>query len=329
MNNITLIKGWGFSREDYEDAFKKKRILSAQIETTGVCDLNCPYCYRAESYMRLKRKFPDELSLEELTILIDEIKDLGTKTINVVGAGEPLIDSRFWFIIEYISKNGITPVVFTNGGKIDKNTAKRLYDLGASVIIKINSFNEKIQDFLVNKPGYTKRRNVGLKNLIETGFNKPDSNGDYQTRLGIDSIICKQNKDEILDILRFCRENNIMPLIKTFIPTGRTAETTDMEISEKEFFEISERAQKIDKDEFGIEYGRLFPYLGGVPCTQNGVSIFVSITGDIKNCPGQTKYYGNFRTKHLKYVVERMINENFNSELTCQPRIDYYKRINQ
>ncbi len=329
MSKIPLIKGWDFTEEEYEEAFKKKRILSAQIETTGVCDLNCPYCYRAESYMRAKRKFPDELSLEKLTILIDEIKDLGTKSINIVGAGEPLIDSRFWFIVKYISKNGMIPVVFTNGGRIDKKTTKRLYDLGASVIIKINSFNEKIQDSLVGRPGYTKRRDLGLKNLMDVGFNKQDPNGDYQTRLGIDSVICKQNKDEILDIFRFCRENNIMPLIKTFIPAGRTAESTDMEISKKEFFDISEKARNIDKDEFGIEYERLFPYLGGVPCTQNGVGIFVSITGDIKNCPGQTKHYGNFKTKQLKDVCERIINENFTSELSCQPRIDYYKRSGQ
>lgn len=326
--NINLIKGWDFKPEDYHSAWNNGKLLTAQIETSNLCDLLCEYCFRAEIDINSKKRLPNEITVDRTLGVIDEIVSLGAKTINIIGAGEPTVDPAMLDIVKYISSKDVTPLIFTHGARLDEKLVQELYDNSASVIIKVNSFNPAVQDQLVNRYGYTEKRDKGLQLLLEAGFNKPTEQ--YTTRLGIDSVICKENKDEILDIHRYCRESNIMPLIKTFIPAGRTKDRTDMEISMQEFIEISEKAREIDKNQYNIEYQRLMPYLGGVPCTQCGqASMYITILGDIYECPGQQHSYGNIRDRSITDAFNQIKSEQKNFNFGCPPRIAYWRESEQ
>ncbi len=96
-------------------------------------------------------------------------------------------------------------------------------------MLKFNSLKDDVQDELVGRQSYTILRDKTLKILINIGFNR------YKpSRLGFDSIIVKQNKNEILDMLRFCRKNNIFPSFKTFFPTGGALQYKEWEIPKKD-----------------------------------------------------------------------------------------------
>jgi hypothetical protein len=58
----------------------------------------------------------------------------------------------------------------------------------------------------------------------------------------------KSNVDEIPDIFRYCRKNNIMPLIKTFIPFDSS--TPDDECSLVKLGELRDKLKDIDEREF-------------------------------------------------------------------------------
>lgn len=326
--NIVLLRGWDFKPEEYQEAWKNGRLLTAQIETSNLCDLACMYCFREELGVKSKKRLPGEISVEDTKQAIDDLVDLGSKTINIIGAGEPTVDQSFPEILDYIAEKQVTPVIFTHGGRLTEKLVDKLQETNSSVILKVNSFNPAVQDQLVNRYGYTEKRDRGLRLLIEAGFNQPTE--DYRTRLGIDSVICQDNNNEVLEIHRYCRDNNIMPLIKTFIPAGRTKDKTNMEISMQEFLEISKKTRDIDKIDYDIEYQRLVPYLGGVPCTQCGkASMYITILGDIFECPGQQSSYGNLKDISIREAFQKIRDEQTNYNFGCPPRINYWNRTDQ
>jgi len=317
-NKPALMKGWNFTREDYEEAGGK--LLTAQIETSNICNLACEYCFRAEGD-EAKKKLDGELTLAETLTVVDQVTALGAKTVNIIGAGEPLMDRHFFTIVDYVAERGAVPVVFTNGFLLDKIEVRQgLYDIGASVVIKVNSFDESLQNCMVGRKNYAANRNVALQKLLESDFNQPGE--DYDTRLGIDCVVYQRNKHEILDIFRFCRRNNIMSLFKTFIPIGRAAERSDLEIGLDEFLVLSGEAERIDREEFGIEYGGGFPFMWGTSCTQKGPwAVYVNVQGEIYDCPGQKQHYGNVRAVSLVDAFQELKKESHNFYLTCPVRL--------
>jgi MoaA/NifB/PqqE/SkfB family radical SAM enzyme len=328
FGNIPLLKGWDFKPSDYAKAWEQGTLLTAQIENTNICNCDCEYCFRGGNPPDNGIRFGNEISREQLTDAIDEMANLGVKTINIIGAGEPLMDTGLEGLLAHISSLGITPVLATNGSRITPELVRAFEQYQTSVILKLNSLNPELQNRLVRRSWFAEKRDYGLRLLLEAGFNQPGEN--YRTRLGINSIVFQENKGEILDILRFCRNRNIMPVMSTFIPAGRTKDRTDQEVSMSEFIEIAKKARRMDAEEFGIRYNRLLPYLGGVPCTQCGKSsIYLTISGDIFDCPGQLHSYGNIRDTTITEAFNKNRTINDNPQFSCPPRLDYWSRTNQ
>ena len=93
-----------------------------------------------------------------------------------------------------------------------------------------------------------------------------------------------------------------------------------------EFIELSKKVREIDRVDYGIEYSQLIPYLGGVPCTQcSKSSIYITILGDIFECPGQQRNYGNIKNVKISDAFEKIMAEQANYNFSCPPRITYWK----
>ncbi len=328
FENVPLVKGWDFSRQEYLNAWKKGNLLTSSIENTNFCNLDCIYCFRGGSSPNGKTRFENEISKENLYGAIQEMSKLGTKAINIIGAGEPLMDRNLEQLLKKIDSLGITSVVATNGSLITPPLVESFQKYNTSVVIKLNTFNSILQNKLAQRKNYAQERDKGLDLLMRAGFNRPGK--DYQTRLAINSIVFQDNKKEVLDIFRYCRENNIMPIMSTFIPGGRTENKTNWEVSLKDFLGISKKAKEIDSKEYNLEHERILPYLGGVPCTQSGKgSIYLTINGDIYDCPGQLHSYGNIKNISIKDAFEKLREEVDNKDFLCPPRVEYWKRTGQ
>lgn len=122
------------------------------IDLSNPCNLNCPYCYIEDKNSARKKRKPHELTRDETKKIIDAYADCGAQSIDIVGAGEPTIDQHFWDIIHYIHSKGITTCLFTNGIQCtQKNFVQQLYAHDVTVILKCNSFNADIQDYMAGK----------------------------------------------------------------------------------------------------------------------------------------------------------------------------------
>lgn len=330
------MKGWDFSTAELADAMKGKRMLNPAFELgSNLCPWNCEFCFTEDpaNTEGTKRRLDNEMSLEERLLLIDQAADLGTRSINFVGAGEPTIDPDFFVLLKKMRSRNITPIVYSEGALklTGKDFVKKLYDHEATVVLKVNTLkDETYQNAIVAGPvgrkvpraqNYFKDRDRALDLLIETKFNYNEP-----TRLAFDTIICKENLAEILDIHRFARRYNIFVLFVNYLPSGRSTQVMHNAITREEQYAIFQEMAAIDRTEFGIEHRACFPYAGGVPCTIRGFGLYVKIGGSVFDCPGEAQSIGNVRTESLQQIWEKAHPIQSNFDGGCLPRKLFWER---
>lgn len=326
MSVIPYLRGWEDSREEIvRESVESNRLYMLDMDFTNACNLGCPYCYRAEYGEQSHKRLDSEVGYEEALDLIGQAADLGCRSVKVVGAGEPAIDPDFLEKVGYISEKGMIPVVFTNGIQIarEEDLSSSLYQLDASVVLKVNSLRPEVQDMMVGRPGYTEERGRALDVLMGTGFNDHEP-----TRLGFDSVITIHNREEIPDLFRYCRQNNIFPIFKSFIPTGDALKRKDWELKREEMAGLYQDIRRIDEGEFGIVHDGELPYAGGFPCNQIHYALYVDVEGNVYSCPGSRELLGNIREKGLGEIwnSERAVKIRGKPYDGCPPREVYWRQ---
>ena len=300
------LAGWMFSAEELQAAIRGEILLNPSIDLSNACNLNCPYCFIEEKNSSRKTRRPDELTFDEIVEVLRDFAAVGARTVNIVGAGEPTTDPLFRKVIAEITALKLTSVVFTNGIRLahDLETVDLLYQTGATVVLKYNSISESTQDMVAGRKGYSRIRDQALVNLTKRGFAEPTP-----TRLALDTLAFQGNYSELPQIHRFCRVNNIHPLIADYIPTGRTEGGGFVGLSAIVNLPASERSSvthllqpltgfqrhalftqlgTIDRGEFGILRPIQAAYYSGGGCTQS-LGLYVDIRGNIWPCVARLK----------------------------------------
>jgi MoaA/NifB/PqqE/SkfB family radical SAM enzyme len=330
------MKGWDFNSADIAGALENDLMLNPAFELgSNFCPWDCFFCFTEDpsNPEGLKKKLKGEMSLDERLKLIEAAARLGAKSINFVGAGEPTVDPHFWEIVGKIAELGMTPIIYTEGALklTDRKFAEKLYSLGATVVLKVNSlWNEDYQNAVVNsgerrskplKLNYFQERNKAMALLTEIGFNKHDP-----TRLAFDTILCKENIEEVPRLHRFARDNNIFILLVNYLPSGRSSSVVQNALTKDQQFAVFEKLAKIDDEEYGLPHRSIFPYAGGVPCSIRGLGLYVKIKGDAWDCPGESERLGNIREESLQSLWEKAapVRRRFNGG--CEPRELFWKQ---
>jgi MoaA/NifB/PqqE/SkfB family radical SAM enzyme len=330
-----IMKGWNFTQAEVVRAVAEGRILNPAFELcSNVCPWNCDFCFTESAFAPKKRKLSDELSFDVRLRVLEELAALGARSINIVGAGEPTIDPYFFDLLDAIAALGMQALVYTEGSlKLsDPVFCRRVYDSGATVVLKVNSlWQEEYQNsilvsgntnHLTPKFNYFSKRQEALENLIALGFN-----AEAPTRLAFDTIICRENADEIEALHRYARDNNIFVLLVNYLPSGRSASGHTNSLSRAEQFEAFARIAQIDREEYGISQRGIFPYAGSQPCLIRGTGLFVKINGDVLACPGETQAVGNVLESPLSAIWARLGQVRAEFDGHCPPRERFWKAL--
>jgi radical SAM protein with 4Fe4S-binding SPASM domain len=279
-----------FSKQEIEEAVKNNRLLSMEIEFSLRCNFRCQYCYVPD-----KSVFDNELNPEEIQTAILQAKELGAKKIIVLG-GEPMAYPHILRMLRFIRGEGLGVEMFTNGFQITPEIASQLFSLGVDVVLKMNSLNENIQDALAGKKGAYKVIQEAFRNLKQAGYPVKDK------RLGISTIICEQNFDELINMWEWLRKQNIEPYFEIMTPQGkaRSNEWLHVELNKLKdlFFKIAE----IDKNKYGITWDPQ-PPLMGIKCLRHQFSCLLNSQGYVLPCVGVNIPLGNIRQKSLKEII--------------------------
>lgn len=120
-----------------------KRILPLRkinLEITWDCNLNCVMCprLRAQNF-RIKDK---NMSLEEFKYIVKNIPHL--KHINIVGAGEPLVNPYFYDMLDFANSKGITISFTTNGTLLNENNINKLPKNVKYIYFSVDSLEKEI-----------------------------------------------------------------------------------------------------------------------------------------------------------------------------------------
>jgi radical SAM protein with 4Fe4S-binding SPASM domain len=295
-----------FSRQEINEAVRNKQLLSMEIEFSQRCNFQCPYCYVPQTNLPSK-----ELTQEEICSCILQAKELGAKKIIILG-GEPMIYPQIIEMIEFIRNQGMGVEMFTNGFGITSEIARKLISSEVNVVLKMNSFKEDVQDKLTGISGSYKIIQGALANLKQAGY---PYNGTF---LGISTIICKQNIDEIIPMWRWLREQKIVPYFEIITPQGQAIKNHWLDVEPKKLGEIFHTISEIDHKIYGRQW-KPQPPLVGSRCLRHQFSCLVTAYGDVMPCVGVSISVGNIRQRRLSDIVK-------DSEIIQELR-DYQKNI--
>jgi radical SAM protein with 4Fe4S-binding SPASM domain len=284
------IYGAEFSKEEIAEAVREGKLLSMEIEFNSLCNFRCVYCYAAENGVR-----KNELTPDEFRDVISQAKELGARKMIVLG-GEPMLYPPILDMIRYIRGLDMEVELFTNGTNITHEMAQTLYDLSVRVVLKMNTFEEKIQDKLSGRKGAYAQIHEAFKNLKQVGYPSGDR------FMGVSTVVCQQNIDELPKMWEWLRDQNIAPYFEMITPQGGAKEHNMLEVDTHRVEELFNRIAEIDRAKYGHTWDPKPPLVGG-ECLRHQFSCAVTSQGDVQPCVGVTIPIGNVRKQRLREIL--------------------------
>jgi len=330
MKSIPKLLSFETPKEKYYEIAEENNLLrlGVKVNTPLACNWACPYCYAGSS------KSSDRPQLEENTYYagidpykdkewgkkmkewINQAIDMGVKTITINGTFEPATSPDIFNIIEYCVDKGIYTTLVTNGTLWKYEELKRLYDLGICILVKMNvpmvdktdSRYLKFCDIQKNLSGrkqdsikvYEEQKKL-IENLIEIGFNNKINND--CTRLGVESIIARNNIEYLPELVRQFRDLNIYSHIEVMKLQGFARNNPNLQVTKLEMKDLFEKILS-DDIKAGYEPWEVKPpYVAGT-CYQNLIRLDLKADGNIAPCPGIDLIIGNMNEKNLKDILK-------------------------
>lgn len=282
---------YSFSDEQVTKTRDLNKLLTLELELSRKCNYKCKYCY-SEAGISLE----GELGYDELCNIVDQAKELGVHTIILIGGGEPLLYKNIKDIIKYISTKRINTILFTNGSCMNEEFADFMHEYNVFPVLKVNGLRPKTINWLCENNHAYKSAVKAISCLEMAGYLRPDR------KIGISTIICKQNYNDIIPLWEWARDNNAIPYFERVIPQGR-AIANDLCITKSELEDIYNRLKQLDKEKYNIEWENDYMPIAGVKCNRHYYSIYVNADGRVQPCSGIDITVGNVRDQSLKEII--------------------------
>lgn len=190
------------------------------LELTGLRELeylmlNLPYTcnYRCQKCCNASRSSASQslsllLSIDEIKKLTDDAKDLGIRVLVVAGEGEPFLNQNIFEIIRHAHEKGLIPYIFTNGSRLDHDTARFLKDNNASFIINLDSLEEQLYEEQNGVKGSFQTVYANIQGIREIFRDTYSHTADYELRrVALNTVVSRNNLHEMDKIKEFCSDD--------------------------------------------------------------------------------------------------------------------------
>ena len=284
--------GSEFSREEIRQVARNGGLLSMEIELSLRCNFRCRYCYVGE----IQTQRP-ELTAAESRSAILQARALGARKIVVLG-GEPMIYPSIFDVLAFIREQGLAVEIFTNGTGMTPEAARRLFDLGAQVVLKMNSFDEAVQDELAGFKGAYRSIQEAFRNLRAAGFPA----GDHL--MAVSTVICAANLAELPRLWQWLRDQGISPYFEVITPQGNARQNHNLEVEPDVLHRLFTELAEIDRRQYGLEWEPQPPLVGN-QCLRHQFSCLVNAYGDVMPCVGVSLPVGNIRERSLATILQQ------------------------
>lgn len=174
--------------------FSKPRNLVLYV--TRRCNLNCVYCFANATFAGSdKLNTTQELSTKKILELIEQIAELGIKSVTVTG-GEPTLRDDLTEILDNLKRREIDVFLATNAVAVDDGIAHELKKNGIKKIqAKLDAADAQLQDRLSGVKGSYDKLINGIEIFAEHSFS-----------VSVASVITSWNIKDFPQVVEKCLE---------------------------------------------------------------------------------------------------------------------------
>jgi MoaA/NifB/PqqE/SkfB family radical SAM enzyme len=112
--------------------------LNAQVGISDPCNHECVMCWDhppddrqdSDTAERFGLERPGVMSLDTFRSIVDELHRLGTRSVDLTGRGEPLLNRAFPDMIRYAKGRGFQVLVTTNASRLSEPLAREMVAVG-------------------------------------------------------------------------------------------------------------------------------------------------------------------------------------------------------
>jgi Radical SAM superfamily len=122
--------------------------LQAQIGINDPCNHRCVFCWdhppedreNEDTTKRFGLERPGVMSLEQFKGIVDDLYKLGTRRVDLIGRGEPLLNRAALEMIRYVKGRNMQLLLCTNASRLSESIAKGLVAAGVDrVNVSLNA----------------------------------------------------------------------------------------------------------------------------------------------------------------------------------------------
>ncbi|HBC84112.1 MAG TPA: radical SAM protein [Clostridiales bacterium] len=327
---IPQLLSFELSKEEIYNNAKENKLLrlGVKVNTPLACNWACPYCYAGSSensdrpkikenlYYKGIDPYKDKNWLEKMQNWIRQGIEMGVNTVTINGTFEPATAPDILNIIKFCRENNIYTTLVTNGTLWSYEQLEELYNLGICILTKLNvpMVDEKNENYKLfcdiqkelsgrkqdSKTVYEEQKKL-INDLIKIGFNKHVGNN--CTRLGVESIIAKNNLKYLPDLVKQLRELNIYSHVEVMKLQGFARNNPNLQVTKSEIKQLFQNI--LDNDiASNFEPWEVKPPYAAGSCYQNLVRVDLKADGNIAPCPGIDLILGNMNENKLEDILK-------------------------
>lgn len=175
----------------------RERPLVAVFEVCLRCNSSCGYCDLPLNVGRY------EMTREEIRRVFTSLYDDGLRFLFIQG-GEPLVRKDLTEILEDLVEIGYSVTLITNGTLLRPSTVARLAILPINISVSLDT---------LNRDRYHHIRGADQLPLVLEGI---QCLADYPHPKFLTCIVSDRNQDDVLDVVRFAREQGFIPIVGAY-----------------------------------------------------------------------------------------------------------------
>lgn len=180
---------------------KRERIAPLHIELgiTNGCNIACKYCY-GDMIGKADRKHKFDMPGETLLRLFRDAKDVGVKSIGLVGEGENTLSPYFYDAIDYAREIGLDLGMATNGIAFKAGKIKDMLESFVWIRFSLGGAN---RESYLNVHGADRFDRVigNIRKCVET-----KKKYGLKTTLGTQMVVIRDNVQDIVPLAKLSKE---------------------------------------------------------------------------------------------------------------------------
>jgi len=272
------------------DLYNNRKLSILDIEIGSSCNLCCIYCDSPQ------RNIYSNINVDKIEEILNKEE---IRWLFICGLGEPLEQRNKEHIIEILKlckKYSVKCSIFSNSLGLDDTILKYLKEKILYMLVKLDSLNKsKIEK--IYKTDQSDRILLNLK-IIE----KYVSVKNNLTNIAASIVPTKLNKYEVPDLVKFCLQRNIFPLIGELEYSGSAKKIfNDIFLSNEELLEIEKKIESFISQKYNIPI---------CPAVISGIHIDCNNNIIVDKLTGLSCSWFWLKTPKVKKITNLMVNDS-------------------